>query len=51
VTTPDTGDRLTALRQSLGRTGIWAPPPELLGADGGFAFSGLAPLAQAVAGR
>ena len=33
MTTPDTGNR-TALRQGLGRTGIWAPPPERFGADG-----------------
>ena len=31
MTTPDT-DNLTALRQSLGPTGIWAPPPERFGA-------------------
>ena len=35
MTTPDTGDRLTALRQGLGRTGIWAPPPERFGVAGG----------------
>src|SRR5271165_6474626 len=31
MTTPDAGHRLTELRQSLGRTGIWAPPPERFG--------------------
>ena len=31
MTTPDT-DNLAALRQSLGPTGIWAPPPERFGA-------------------
>ena len=34
MTEQNTGDRLAALRQSLGRTGIWAPPPERFGADG-----------------
>ena len=28
MTAPDTADRFAALRQSLGPTGIWAPPPE-----------------------
>ena len=31
MTTPDTGNRLTALRRRLGRTGIWAPPPGRFG--------------------
>ena len=35
MTTPDTDNRLTELRQSLGRTGIWAPPPERFGVTGG----------------
>jgi probable F420-dependent oxidoreductase len=35
MTTPDTGNRLTALRRSLGRTGIWAPPPERFGSAPG----------------
>ena len=35
MTTPDTDYRLTELRQSLGRTGIWAPPPERFGVTGG----------------
>ena len=34
MTEQNTGDPLAALRQSLGRTGIWAPPPERFGADG-----------------
>ena len=34
MTAPDTADRFAALRQSLGPTGIWAPPPERFGADG-----------------
>ena len=34
MTEQNTGDTLAALRQSLGRTGIWAPPPERFGADG-----------------
>jgi probable F420-dependent oxidoreductase len=35
MTTPDTDKRLTDLRQNLGRTGIWAPPPERFGVAGG----------------
>lgn len=35
MTTPHASDRLTALRQSLGRTGIWSTPPENYGVDGG----------------
>lgn|SRR5271166_164659 len=35
MTTPDAGHRLTELRQSLGRTGIWAPPPERFGSAPG----------------
>src|ERR1700742_1705791 len=34
MTTPDASDRITALRHSLGRTGIWSTPPETYGADG-----------------
>ena len=34
MTTPDASDRITALRQSLGRTGIWSTPPEAYGVDG-----------------
>ena len=34
MTTPDASDRITALRHSLGRTGIWSTPPETFGADG-----------------
>jgi probable F420-dependent oxidoreductase len=34
MTTPDASDRITALRQSLGRTGIWSTPPETYGVDG-----------------
>jgi len=34
MTRPDTADRFAALRQSLGPTGIWAPPPERFGVDG-----------------
>ncbi len=34
MTEQNTGNPLAALRQSLGRTGIWAPPPERFGADG-----------------
>ena len=33
MTTPDANDRLTTLRQNLGRTGIWSSPPERYGAD------------------
>jgi len=32
--TTDASDRITALRQSLGRTGIWSTPPEAYGVDG-----------------
>ena len=31
MTTPDAGNRLAALRRSLARSGIWAPPPERFG--------------------
>jgi probable F420-dependent oxidoreductase len=34
MTTPDASDRITALRQSLGRTGIWSTSPEAYGVDG-----------------
>src|SRR6201995_3892672 len=34
MTTPDASDRITALRHSLGRTGIWSTPPETFGAAG-----------------
>src|SRR5579875_2315091 len=34
MTTPDRSDRLADLRHRLGRTGIWAPPPERFGSDG-----------------
>jgi probable F420-dependent oxidoreductase len=34
MTTPDASDRITALRRSLGPTGIWSTPPETFGADG-----------------
>ena len=34
MTVPDTADRFAAVRQSLGPTGIWAPPPERFGVDG-----------------
>lgn len=32
--TTDASDRITALRQSLGRTGIWSTPPEAYGVGG-----------------
>ena len=32
--TTDASDRITTLRQSLGRTGIWSTPPETYGVDG-----------------
>jgi probable F420-dependent oxidoreductase len=33
MTTPDVSDRITALRENLGRTGIWSTPPETYGVD------------------
>jgi probable F420-dependent oxidoreductase len=33
MTTPDASDRITALRENLGRTGIWSTPPETYGMD------------------
>jgi probable F420-dependent oxidoreductase len=33
MTTPDASDRLTTLRQNLGRKGIWSTPPESYGVD------------------
>jgi probable F420-dependent oxidoreductase len=33
MTTPDASDRITALRQNLGRTGIWSTPPENYGVE------------------
>ena len=32
--TTDASDRISALRQSLGKTGIWSTPPEAYGVDG-----------------
>jgi probable F420-dependent oxidoreductase len=35
MTTPDASDRITALRQNLGTTGIWSTPPESYGVAAG----------------
>ena len=35
MTTPDVSDRISALRENLGRAGIWSTPPEAYGVDAG----------------